>query len=195
MMQPNRTFIARALAMVVPFFVISAPGVAHAVQYDTVLPEESEVTFRYQQMGVKMDGKFTAFEGSLAFDPDNPEAAEAQFEVDLSSVDTGTSDGNDEIVGAEWFHVDAHPVATFVSDSISVVGDGEYDVQGTLAIKGIEHKVTVPAVFHEADGKGIFEAEFTLQRGDYAIGEGSWSSFDIVANDVTVTVTVVAEAN
>lgn len=186
------SYLAGVLAVCIPSVLVSLPGTAHATQYDVVVPEESEVVFRYQQMGVKMDGSFTDFSGDLSFDPDEPEAGEASFEVDLSSVDTGTSDGNTEIVGPDWFDVDAHPVATFVSHGISPIGDGEYDVQGTLTIKGIEQEVTIPAVFHEEDGKGVFEAEFTLQRGDYTIGEGAWSTFDIVANDVTIHVRVVA---
>jgi len=140
-----------------------------------------------------MDGRFTKFSGDLSFDPANPEEGEASFEVDLSSVDTGTSDGDDEVVGQDWFDVDEHPTASFVSHDIEVTGDGRYQVEGTLSIKGTEQDVTVPATFNEEGDTGIFEAEFTMQRGDYSIGEGSWSTFDIVANDVTVTIRLVAQ--
>lgn len=174
---------------------LTAPALTQAATYGTVVDDESHITFQYQQMGVKMDGRFTAFRGELSFDPEHPEAGQAAFEVDLNSVDTGTADGNDEVVGKDWFHVAEHPVASFVSHDIQVTGDDQYEVSGTLTIKGVEQEVVVPAQFHETDGKGIFEAAFTLQRGDYAIGEGSWSAFDIVANDVTVTIELVTAPN
>ncbi|HLR13945.1 MAG TPA: YceI family protein [Burkholderiaceae bacterium] len=193
-MSYKQLFKASSLAACLSLVLVPFSG-ALAAEYGTVLPDESTIQFGYQQMGVNMNGKFTRFEGDLSFDPGNPEDGQASFQVDLSSVDTGTSDGNDEVVGKDWFNVDAHPTASFESDKISVTGEGQYDVSGVLTIKGIEQDVTVPAVFHEEAGKGIFEAEFVIQRGDYSIGEGSWSTFDIVANEVTINVQIAAEAN
>ncbi|NLJ62256.1 MAG: polyisoprenoid-binding protein, partial [Alcaligenaceae bacterium] len=37
-----------------------------------------------------------------------------------------------------------------------------------------------------------FSGSFSLLRGDYAIGEGAWSKFDIVANDVRIDFTIIA---
>ena len=38
---------------------------------------------------------------------------------------------------------------------------------------------------------GVFEGRFTLNRNDYAIGEGAWSAVDVVANPVEVSFSLV----
>jgi polyisoprenoid-binding protein YceI len=50
----------------------------------------------------------------------------------------------------------------------------------------------VPATFAAQGNTGVFAGQFTIRRGDFAIGEGAWSAFDIVANDVTVKFRVTA---
>jgi hypothetical protein len=42
-------------------------------------------------------------------------------------------------------------------------------------------------------GVGL-EGRFTIRRGDFAIGEGAWSAFDVVANDVLVTFRITADS-
>lgn len=187
----KRLMLASALAIGMPM-AASLPLSAGAAQFNTVVPEQSEVTFRYQQMGVGMDGAFTRFNGDIDVDTDNPESGSASFAIDLSSVDTGTTDGDTEIVGSDWFNVDNHPEATFVSTHIQPTGENEYDVSGTLTLKGHEQTITIPVSFVPDGDSGVFEGEFTLKRGDFDIGEGTWSTFDIVANDVTVTVRITA---
>lgn len=186
--------MAGTLAAALPLASI-LPSSALAAQYNTVLPDESSVHFHYQQMGVGMDGEFTRFNGELNFDSDNPAAAKAAFDVDLSSVDTGTSDGDEEIVKKDWFDVDSHPVARFESTDIAVVEEGKFDVTGTLSLKGKTQTVTIPATFTASGDTGVFEGRFTLKRGDFAVGEGTWSAFDIVANEVDVSFRITASAN
>jgi len=50
----------------------------------------------------------------------------------------------------------------------------------------------VPATFTPQGTTGVFAGQFTIRRGDFAIGEGAWSAFDIVANDVIVKFRVTA---
>jgi hypothetical protein len=71
------------------------PGLAQAVEYKTVLADKSAINFTFKQMNVGMDGHFKKFSTQLAFDPANAANAKVSLDVDLASIDTGTSDGND----------------------------------------------------------------------------------------------------
>ena len=166
---------------------------AWAAQYTQVMPEDSEIRFQYKQMGVNMDGQFKEFRGELAFDPAQPEQGKAAFDVPVSSVDAGSDEADEELAGAQWFNTQAHPVARFESQAIQAAGDGGYNVQGTLTIKGKSKEVTVPAKFSEKDGVGVFEGKFTILRGDFGVGEGAWSAFDIVANEIQVEFRIAAK--
>jgi len=82
---------------------------ASAVEYKTIAADKSKVTFQYKQMGVAMDGHFKKFNVQLNFDPAKPAAAQAQIDIDLASVDAGSSDADDEVVGKAWFNAKAFP--------------------------------------------------------------------------------------
>ena len=159
---------------------------AQAVEYTQVQADKSQVAFAYQQMGVKMDGKFRKFAAQLNFDPAKPANAKAAFDVDLASIDTGGAESDQEVAGKAWFNTKLFPTARFVSSSVKSLGGNRYEVAGQLTIKGKTVDVVVPATFAAQGNTAAFDGSFTIRRGDFAIGEGSWAKFDIVANDVQI---------
>ena len=165
---------------------------AQAVEYSQVQPKQSSIAFQYKQMGVAMDGKFKRFSSQLSFDPAQPAKAKANFDVELASVDTGSSEADTEVAGKPWFNTKAFPTAQFASTSVKPLGGNRYEVAGKLTIKGQTQDVVIPATFSAQGKTGVFEGGFTLRRGDYSIGEGAWSKFDIVANEVNVKFRITA---
>lgn len=167
---------------------------AHAVEYRQVDAAKSSIVFGYQQMGVKMDGHFKTFSSQLRFDPAQPANAQASIDVDLASVDTGAPEADDEVAGKPWFNTKAFPRARFVSSSVKAVGANRYQVAGQLTIKGKTRDIVVPASFTPQGNAGVFDGAFTIRRGDFAIGEGAWSAFDVVANDIQIKFRITATA-
>jgi polyisoprenoid-binding protein YceI len=170
---------------------ILAPA-ADAAVFTQVMPDKSSIEFSYSQMGVMMDGRFRKFSAQLAFDPAQPAAARVAIDVDLASIDTGTPELDSEAAGKDWFNLKSFPTARFVASSVKLLGGNRYSVAGKLTIKGRSKDVVVPATFTTPGTSGVFAGQFTIRRGDFAIGEGAWSAFDIVANDVTVRFRVTA---
>lgn len=173
-------------------FALSTAFAAQAIEYTQVQPEKSSVAFVYKQMGVAVDGRFTKFSSQLSFDPAKPTAAKATFNVELASVDTGAPEGDEEVAGKPWFNTQAFPTASFVSGTVKPLGGNRYEVAGKLSIKGRTQDVVVPATFTEQGRNGVFEGSFSIRRADFAIGEGSWAKFDIVANDVLIKFRITA---
>lgn len=165
---------------------------AQAIEYNAVQAAQSRIDFNYQQMGVNMDGRFRKFAAQLAFDPAKPAGAKAVFDVDLASVDTGTPEADQEVAGKPWFDTKAFPTAHFESTGVKPLGGNRYEVSGRLTIKGRTQPVVVPATFTAQGNTGVFEGSFPIRRGDFAIGEGSWAKFDIVANDVRIKFRIAA---
>ena len=173
---------------------LSLATAAHAVEYTQVQPEKSQITFAYQQMGVAMQGAFKKFSGQLRFDPAAPTAAKSTIEVELASVDTGSSEGDTEVATKTWFDTKAFPRARFESGSVKALGGNKYEVAGKLTIKGKTVDVVVPATFAAQGKTGVFEGRLTIRRGDFSIGDGAWKAFDIVANDVVIQFRLTAAA-
>lgn len=178
------------LALAAP---LAAP-LAHAIEFNQVQSQQSSVGFSYQQMGVSMDGRFRKFSGQLAFDPVQPSRARAALEIDLASIDTGAAESDEEVAGKSWFHIASFPKASFVSSAVKALGGNRYEVSGRLTIKGRSKDIVVPATFTQQGNSGVFAGGFTVKRADFAIGEGPWAKFDIVANDVQVKFRIAATA-
>lgn len=175
-------------------FALATAFAAQAAEYTQVQADKSAINFTYKQMGVAVDGKFKRFSSQLAFDPARPASASASFDVDLASVDTGAPEGDDEVAGKPWFNTKAFPTARFVSTGVKPLGGNKYEVAGQLSIKGKTQPVVVPATFTAQGKSGVFDGSFSIRRADFAIGEGSWAKFDIVANDVLIKFHITANS-
>jgi polyisoprenoid-binding protein YceI len=181
----KRFVIALALAAALPI-------AAQAAEFNQVQADKSAINFVYQQMGVKLDGKFRKFAAKLNFDPAKPAEARTTIDVDLASVDTGAPEGDEEVAGKQWFNTKAFPTAQFVSGSVKALGGNRYEVAGKLTIKGKSQDIVVPATFTAQGNTGVFDGSFTIRRGDFSIGEGAWAKFDIVANDIQIKFRITA---
>lgn len=175
--------------------LMAATPNAGAIEFNKVEPAQSQIAFEYQQMGVVMDGTLGEFVGRLHFDPDSPEKARVAIEVALASIDTGSSDGNEEVANKAWLNIQSFPSARFESTAIRAVGTDTYEVEGTLSIKGRTKDVIFPATFTRHGDTGVFGGSLNIQRGDFSVGEGTWETSEIVANDILVKFRVAASAN
>ena len=165
-----------------------------AAPFQGVQLDKSIITFRYKQMGVAMDGKFGKFASTLSFDPAKPEQTSATIDIDLASIDTGSGEGDDEVVGKPWFHTAAFPKALFVLKQMKATAPNVFEASGTLSIKGRARELKFPVKYVAQGAKGQLSASFTLARADFAIGEGVWSKFDVIANDVLVNFQLTVQA-
>ena len=166
-----------------------------ADEFKVVQTEKSTLNFGYKQMGVSMDGHFKKFTAQIDFNPANLAGSKAQFDLDLASIDVGSDEGNDEVVGKQWFNTKAYPKATFSTASIKSLGGNRYEVSGPLTIKGRTKTVTAPAVVTISGKTASFDGTFVILRSDYSIGEGPWATFETVANEVQIKFHLLASAS
>jgi polyisoprenoid-binding protein YceI len=159
---------------------------AAPAQADTVDYAKSRIGFTFKQMNVPVEGSFPKFTANVAFDPASPETGKAEVEVDLGSVDTGSTDGDTEVKRKPWFNIQSFPKAKFVSTSVKSVGVDRLQVSGTLTIKGRSRDLAVPVAVKREAGGTILEGVFPLLRLQYAIGEGPWADTETVADEVQV---------
>jgi polyisoprenoid-binding protein YceI len=177
------------LALMGLFLIASG---ADAIQFNQMLSDKSSISFSYKQMNVPLDGKFKKFVAQLDFDPAKPEAAQAKFDIDLASIDTGSSDGDEEVAGKDWFNAKAFPTAKFVSTGVKSLGANRFEVQGKLTIKGKTLPVSAPFTFKPDAAVAMFDGSLTIKRLDYAIGEGEWADVSTVANEVQIKFHIVS---
>ncbi|MDP2693714.1 MAG: YceI family protein, partial [Gallionella sp.] len=139
MKNPHRYFL--------PLLLACAPIHTQAAEFNLVQADKSTLVFAYKQMGVPMEGNFGRFSVRINFDPTRVNAAQARIEVDLASIDTGSSEANDEVAGKQWFNTKAFPSGQFVSTGVKALGGNRYEVLGKLTLKGKALDVAAPFTF------------------------------------------------
>lgn len=82
-----------------------------------------------------MNGKFKKFSSQVNFDPNKLATAKANFDIELVSIDTGSSESDGEVTGKLWFNTKNFPTAKFVSSSVKYISGNRYEVLGKLTIK------------------------------------------------------------
>ena len=179
--------------------VILATGLAfsplaQAIEFNHIQAEKSTLGFVYKQMGVPVDGSFKKFAAQLSFDPAKLGTAKAALDLDVTSIDAGSDEANDAVVAKEWFNAKAFPRAKFESSSFKALGGNRYEVTGKMSIKGRTQTVTAPFTLNQQGSSAIVDGAFVLKRADYAIGEGSWSDFGTVANEIQIKFHFLANA-
>lgn len=166
-----------------------------AEEYVDLLPAKSTLNFIYTQMGVPVTGGFKVFDGRIRFDPQKPQSASLQVELELSSIDAGSSEATSEALGNDWMNVKAFSRAGFTATSFSALGGQRYEARGDINIKGHVKEAVVPFVLKpQADGTAMLEGQFVLKRADFALGTGAWSDFSVVANDIRITFAFLVKA-
>ena len=148
-------------------------GLAHqaqAAEYKTVAIDKSKVTFSYKQMGVSVDGHFNKFVSQMSFDPAKPANAKASIEIELASVDAGSSEADEEVMGKSWFNVKSFPKATFVSTQIKPAGTQQFEVTGNSASKAKPVTLRLHSNTHRkastaSSRAGLPSSEVTSQSG------------------------------
>jgi polyisoprenoid-binding protein YceI len=169
-------------------------GLAQAAEYTRVVPEQSRLAFVSRQMGVPVEGEFRKFSVQLAFDPSRPAAARAALEIDLASVDAGSKEANEEVVGKNWFDVKRFPVARFEAGSIKALGNNRFELRGRMTLKGRSADLVLPVTFTPTGNSGVLAGGFTLKRLQWGIGEGPWGDPGTVADEVEIKFRFLAEA-
>ena len=168
-------------------FALALAGTASAAPYTRVLPA-STINFSATQMGVTMPGHFAKFNARVAFDPANVAADKLAIDVDAASADAGSSQTSALVVGADWLDAAHHPQAGFVASRFTAAGPGRWWVDGTFSVKGRSAPLRVLAVAHPSGADLALDADFKLQRLQWALGGGAWADTSVVGAEIPVHV-------
>lgn len=140
----------------------------------------SRVTFTVTKWGfAEVEGRFHEFSGTLAYDERCPERSRIDWQVRISSVETGAPNRDKALQGREYFDAARFPEMRFVSEHVKALSDRRLEVQGQMTIRGKTRPLTLTVSYggtHTVPHEGtyaIFQTEFTIDRYDYGVAGGS----------------------
>lgn len=189
------TLLAAVLLLAPPTPLYAADTTAPVWQMD---PGASVIMFSGEQMGSAFKGRFAQFNAEIVFDENDLAQSRVKVSIDPASATTDDAERDDTIKGSLWFDTAKFPAATFESTAIRKTGNGHFDAQGNLTIRDVSQSFTFPFqldIKTDADsGKktATMQAAFKLNRSTFGLGQGEWQDTSYVADNVDVTIIVVA---
>ncbi|MBP7891824.1 MAG: YceI family protein [Arenimonas sp.] len=145
----------------------------------------SSLGFSSSFQGEAFNGNFSRFTPQIRFDPKRLPQARFDVSIDLASADTRNSERDDTLKTSDFFDVGKTPTARYIATSFKDLGNGRYQADGTLNLRGITKPVSL--VFSWKPGQNaVLSGEATVNRLDYKVGSGDWSDIGILPNAVKV---------
>lgn len=138
-------------------------------------PSHSTIGFSARHaMVTKVRGHFGDVEGSAHIDTQTPANSSVTITMQAASVTTGNEQRDGHLRTPDFFDVENHPQATFVSTNVERDGT-EWQITGDLTINGVSKSLTIP--FEETgsakDPYGNirvgFEGGTTINRTDWGL--------------------------
>lgn len=137
-------------------------------------------------MGESTPINFSESSVDANLDSNSPESSSLSANLPTSSVTSPNMQVQGSLPEPEWFDSENHPEATFVSSKISSSGELQFDVEGTLTIKGITQPHSFTLTITESEGGKTASGEFIVDRMGYQLGLDSQPTDEYVGKDVTI---------
>lgn len=137
----------RLTSLVMALAVVS--GVVHADSY-VIDREHTEVRFSWNHLGLsRQSGRFLDIDGTVSFEPAEPEATYAEVAIKLAGLSTGVPALDEALTkGREYFDVETFPVATFRSTAVGRTGGRTAQLTGDLTLNGVTKPVVLDVTWN-----------------------------------------------
>jgi polyisoprenoid-binding protein YceI len=139
-------------------------------------PAHSRIGFHVRHLMISnVHGRFETWGGVLEFDPDQASHSRVSVKIDASSVDTHELQRDAHLRSAEFFDVENHPSITFETTEIERHTLDDYEIAGTLTIRGISRRVLLDVsrsqviVDHNGQQRIAFVASGAISRKDFGL--------------------------
>lgn len=138
-------------------------------------PDHTTVEFKIRHLFSYVRGTFNAFEGTFVYDPDHPEAWEAQATIQAASIDTRVEQRDNHLRSKDFFHVEQYPTMTFNSTEVTDVTERSAKLHGLLTIHGVTKPVVFDLAIHGVakdpwgNVRAGFTATTTIDRTEFGL--------------------------
>ncbi len=143
-------------------------------------------------------GSFDGFNGKILIDTERPEASSVTFDIEVKSVYTGINQRDNHLRTKDFFDASKFPLMKFRSKEIKSIGDNKYLMTGDFTIKDVTKTIEVPFVYlgvkdnpsKQGELVSGFDAEFTIDRLAYNVGDGSFYRLGLIDKDVKIFISL-----
>lgn len=173
---PRRASLRHTLPLLGMLAVAQASAAPQHYELD---PVHTRIVFAIDHLGFsKSLGTFSHPSGSLWFDPDDWRSARLDVTVDIASLDLGDEAWRKRMFKRDYFDLDDHAQARFVSTAVEPTGDTTARVHGHLTLRGTTLPLSLDVTLNRHGRHPLtlrttagFSATATLKRSDFGMDD------------------------
>jgi len=126
-------------------------------------PDHAALLFKINHLGFStFIGRFTEFDATLDFDPENIENSSLEVIVDMASLDVNLPEFAEELRGDNWLDVENFPQAVYRSTSfVESIDENSFVFAGDLTFHGVTAPVNLRIDFN-GGGRNFLTRSYTL---------------------------------
>ena len=140
-------------------------------------PAHSSASFVVRHMMItNVRGGFSSVQGTVAYDPQNPNDSSIDAIIDVSTLSTLDAQRDGHLKSPDFLDAEKYPTITFKSTKIAPATEGESKVTGDLTIHGVTKEVVLSVEGPTAEGKDPFgntrvgaSANTKIKRSDFGL--------------------------
>jgi polyisoprenoid-binding protein YceI len=162
-------------------------------------PIHSEILFKVKHLVIStVTGSFSSYDVKVETDGDEFEGADVAFTADIDSISTNNDQRDAHLKSADFFDAENHPKLSFTSTAFRKTGEGTFELEGNLTIRGNTHPVKLDVEYGGTvvdpygQTKAGFELTGKINRKDFGL---TWSATPeaggvVVSDDVRLLMSV-----
>jgi len=164
--------MTRTLLAALSLAILSPAARAATYEIDAV---HSQIAFKVKHLVGKVPGRFTAFSGTISYEPGKPETWKVDAKIDPASINTDNAKRDEHLRAPDFFDTAKCPAMGFKSTKVTAVKGATAKLHGELTM----HCATKPLILDlELGGEGKdhwgnervgFSARGRLNRKDFGI--------------------------
>ena len=164
--------------------LLASPALANTGNWHSV-DGSSSIGWVANWQGNAVKGSFKKFTVTArGLDPAHPSGASLSMKLDTGSITAASPDITQALHGADWFNISQYPHADFTGHIRQ--NKGRLEAEGQLQLKGHKKTLDFPLSVTQQGSHLILKGHFEMQRNDFGIGSGQWSSGKTIAFKVQV---------
>jgi len=172
--------------------LLLAAGPVFAAPSTWTVDPSSKLTFQGAMNGEAFTGVFRSWNAQIVFDPKALGASKAVVHVNVASASTSNADRDQALPTDDWMAASKFAQATFVTRDFRDLGGGKYVADGDLTIRGVKKPVTLPFTLAISGDTARMSGAIVLNRTAFGVGQGQWTTGEVVDTKVTVNVALTA---
>jgi polyisoprenoid-binding protein YceI len=107
-------------------------------------------------------GRFTDFDATLDFDPENIENSSLEVVVNMASINVNLPEFEEELRGSSWLDTETYPQAVYRTTSfVEFTGENSFVFAGDLTFHGVTAPVNIEVSFH-GGGRNFLTRSYTV---------------------------------